>query len=389
MRKNFLTVVAVGLLAFLLLFTAACGNKSSESDTIKIGANLELSGNVATLGQSGLNGIMLAVEEINNAGGVLGKKIEIVKYDNKSDNTEAASVATRLITQDKVVAIIGSMTSGNTLSYVNIAETNKVPVISPSATNPDVTVDPKTGKVREYIFRTCFIDPFQGTAMAKFVLNDLKIKKVAVLKDNTAPYSVGLAKFFIEAFKAGGGEILADENYTTQDQDFRSVLTKIKGLNPEFIYVPGYYEQVGQIVKQARELGINVPMGGGDGWDSPKLVEIAGAAALNNTFITNHYSSLMPDPKVQDFVKKYKEKYGSEPDAMAAVGYDTVLVLVDAIKRAGEATPEKIKEALKTTKDVEGVTAKISLDENHNAVKGLVILEYKDGKQTYKAYVNP
>ncbi|GAV24064.1 ABC transporter substrate-binding protein [Carboxydothermus pertinax] len=392
-RKGFTTLLLVSLLAFLLVFTSACGTKSTEEkksgDVIKIGVNLELSGNVASFGQSALNGFTLALDEINAAGGINGKKLEIIKYDNKSDNTEAASVATRLITQDKVPIIFGAVTSGNTMAFINIAETNKVPVLTATATNPDVTVDPKTGKVREYVFRTCFIDPFQGTAMAKFATEELKVKRAAILKDNTSPYSVGLAKFFTEGFKAGGGEVVADENFTVNDQDFRSVLTKIKSLNPDFIYVPAYYEQVGQIVKQAREMGINVAFGGSDGWDSPKLIEIAGKDALKNCYITNHYSPDRDNPKVKEFVKKYKEKYGNVPDALAALGYDTGYVLAAALKNAKEITPEAIKDALKNVKDVEGVTGKISIDEQHNAKKGLVILEFVDGKQTYKKFIEP
>lgn len=392
-KKGFTTLLLVSLLAFLLVFTSACSTKSTEEkkseDVIKIGVNLELSGNVASFGQSALNGFTLALEEINAAGGINGKKLDIVKYDNKSDNTEAASVATRLITQDKVPVIFGAVTSGNTMAFINIAETNKVPVLTATATNPDVTVDPKTGKVREYVFRTCFIDPFQGTAMAKFATEELKVKRAAILKDNTSPYSVGLAKFFAKGFTAGGGEIVAEENFTVNDQDFRSILTKIKNLNPDFIYVPAYYEQVGQIVKQAREMGINVAFGGSDGWDSPKLIQIAGKDNLKNCYITNHYSPDRDDPKVKEFVTKYKDKFGNVPDALAALGYDTGYVLAAALKNAKEITPEAIKDALKNVKDVEGVTGKISIDEQHNAKKGLVILEFIDGKQTYKKFIEP
>ena len=392
-KKGFTTLLLVSLLAFLLVFTSACGTKSTEEkkseDVIKIGVNLELSGNVASFGQSALNGFTLALEEINAAGGINGKNLDIVKYDNKSDNTEPASVATRLITQDKVPVIFGAVTSGNTMAFINIAETNKVPVLTATATNPDVTVDPKTGKVREYVFRTCFIDPFQGTAMAKFATEELKVKRAAILKDNTSPYSVGLAKFFAKGFTAGGGEIVAEENFTVNDQDFRSILTKIKNLNPDFIYVPAYYEQVGQIVKQAREMGINVAFGGSDGWDSPKLIQIAGKDNLKNCYITNHYSPDRDDPKVKEFVTKYKDKFGNVPDALAALGYDTGYVLAAALKNAKEITPEAIKDALKNVKDVEGVTGKISIDEQHNAKKGLVILEFIDGKQTYKKFIEP
>ncbi|ASS98325.1 ABC transporter substrate-binding protein [Geobacillus thermocatenulatus] len=355
-------------------------------DVIKIGANLELSGGVASYGQSIAEGLDLALEEINKEG-INGKKLELVKVDNKSEAAEATNGAIKLISQDKVVAIIGSATSTNTLAQVQIANDNKVPIITPSGTSETVTV--KDGKVNEFVFRTCFIDPFQGTVAAKFALNDLKVKKAAVLIDSASDYSKGLAASFKETFTAGGGQIVAEEAYVAKDTDFRATLTRIKSKNPEFIFLPGYYEEVGLIVKQARELGLNVPIMGGDGWDSPKLVEIAGKDALNNTYITNHYSSGDPDPKIQEFVKAFKAKYNKAPDAFNALGYDTAYFLVDAIKRAGSADPVKIKDSLAQTKDLQLVTGTFTVDQNHNPVKSAIILEYKDGQQQFKTKVNP
>ncbi|WP_456307660.1 ABC transporter substrate-binding protein [Geobacillus vulcani] len=362
------------------------GGGGGGGDVIKIGANLELSGGVASYGQSIAEGLDLALEEINKEG-INGKKLELVKVDNKSEAAEATNGAIKLISQDKVVAIIGSATSTNTLAQVQVANDNKVPLITPTGTNPTITN--KDGKVNEFVFRTCFIDPFQGTVAAKFALNELKVKNAAVLIDSSSDYSKGLAASFKDAFTQGGGKIVAEEAYVAKDTDFRATLTRIKSKNPEFIFLPGYYEEVGLIVKQARELGLNVPIMGGDGWDSPKLVEIAGKDALNNTYITNHYSSGDPDPKIQEFVKAFKAKYNKAPDAFNALGYDTAYFLADAIKRAGSADPVKIKDALAQTKDLQLVSGTLTLNENHDPVKSAAILEYKDGQQQFKTKVNP
>ena len=389
-----------GLLTALVMLVAlvtGCGGsgdggteqKAADAKEIIIGGNLELSGAVATFGTAMKNGAELYFDEVNAAGGVLGKQIKFVVMDNKSDATEAANVATRLITQDKAVAIMGAATSGNTMGYMQVATDNKVPIITPSGTALDVTVDPNTKKVRDYVFRTCFIDPFQGIVMANFATNDLKAKTAVLYIDNQSPYAKGLAQFFEESFTKQGGKILAKEAFVPEDQDFKATLTKIKGLNPDVIYVPAYYEPVGKIVKQGREIGITAPFLGGDGWDSPKLPEIAGAAALNNTFFTNHYSSQQDDPTIKSFVEKYQAKYGQVPDTFAALGYDTAVLLVDAVKNSQDGSPEKIKDALANAKDVQAVTGKLSFDKDHNPIKGAVILEMKDGKQLYKTYVNP
>jgi branched-chain amino acid transport system substrate-binding protein len=379
---------------------AGCGGGSKESSggggggsddkggTIKIGANLELSGQVASYGSSIAQGLELAIEEINKEG-IDGKKIELVKVDNKSEASEATNGALKLISQDKVAAIVGAATSGNTKAQIQIAQDNKVPLITPTGTAEDVTVS--DGKVNEYIFRTCFIDPFQGEVAANFATNELNVKSAAIYIDNASDYSKGLAKTFKEVFEKNGGKIVAEEAYVAKDTDFRSTLTRIKSAKPDFVYIPGYYEEVGLIVKQARELGIDVPLMGADGWDSPKLVEIAGGDALNNTYITNHYSSgNTEDPKVQEFVKAFEAKHsGKTPDAFHALGYDTGYFLADAIKRAGSADPEKIKEELAKTKDLSLVSGNFTVDENHNPVKSATILEFKDGKQEFKTIVNP
>ncbi|MDQ1000096.1 branched-chain amino acid transport system substrate-binding protein [Neobacillus niacini] len=370
---------------------AGCNSSSTsgekDGETIKIGANLELSGGVASYGQSIEEGLKLAIEEINKDG-IDGKKLELVTFDNKSDAAEATNGAIKLISQDKVAAIIGAATSTNTLAQVEIAQKNKTPLITPTGTNSTITF--KDGVLNDFVFRTCFIDPFQGTVAANFASKDLKVKNAAIIIDSSSDYSKGLAASFQKSFESSGGKIVAEEAYVAKDTDFNAILTNIKAKNPDFIFLPGFYEEVGLIIKQARSLGIDVPVMGGDGWDSPTLVDIAGAGALNNTFITNHYSSGDSDPKVQDFVKAFQGKYdGKSPDAFAALGYDTAYFLADAIKRAGGGDPEKIRKALEETDGLQVVSGNLKVNENHDQVKAAVILEYKEGKQEFNTKVNP
>lgn len=364
------------------------GTSSDGGDEIKIGVNLELSGPVASYGSSQNDGLNLAVDEINAAGGIDGKQIKLVTVDNKSDAAESTNAAIKLTSQDKVTAIIGPATSGNSVAQVQIANDSKTPMITPSGTSPSVTVA-DDGSVNEFAFRTSFIDPFQGTVAANFAANELKVKTAAVYADNGSDYAKGLAASFIKDFEAAGGTILKEESYVGKDTDFRSTLTRIKGANPEFIFIPGYYEEVGLIVKQARELGITVPLMGADGWDSPTIVELAGADALNNTYIINHYSAEDPDGVAKAFADKYNEKYGVAPNSFNALAYDTVYLLKDAIERAGSTDGTKIKDALKATENLELVTGLYSVDENHHPVKSATILEFVDGKQVFNTKVNP
>ncbi|MFE0507510.1 ABC transporter substrate-binding protein [Peribacillus butanolivorans] len=379
--------LAAGVLAGCSGGSGSSEKSSGEGETIKIGVNLELSGGVASYGQSIAEGLELATEEINKEG-IDGKKIKLIKVDNKSEASEATSGAIKLTSQDKVTAIVGAATSTNTIAQVQIAQDNKVPVISPSGTSPEITY--KDDKLNDYIFRTSFIDPFQGTVAANFATSEVKAKSAAIYIDSASDYSKGLAKAFKEQFIANGGKIVREEAYIAKDTDFRSTLTRLKSAKPDFIFLPGYYEEAGLIVKQARETGLDVPFMGGDGWDSPKLIEIAGAKALNNTFITNHYSSGDPDEKIQNFVSAFKAKYKDKsPDAFNALGYDTGYYLADAIKRAGSTDSEKIKDALEKTKDLELVTGTFTLDEKHNPIKSATILEFKDGKQVFNTKINP
>ncbi|WP_346216524.1 ABC transporter substrate-binding protein [Caldifermentibacillus hisashii] len=365
------------------------GGGDAKGDTIKIGANLELSGEVASYGQSISEGMELAIEEINDSGGVDGKKIKVVKVDNKSDNAEAASAATRLTSQENVLAIIGAATSGNTIAQAQIANDTKTILLSPSGTAPNVTEN-EDGSINEYVFRTSYIDPFQGTVAANFAAKELGVKTAAIYSDSASDYAKGLAAAFKETFQKAGGKIVAEESYVAGDTDFRSTLTRIKSANPEFVFIPGYYEEVGLIVKQARESGVTVPLMGADGWDSPTLVDLAGKDALNNTFITNHYSAQDPDTKIQEFVTKFKEKYKDKsPDAFNALGYDSVYLLVDAINRAGSLDREAVKDALAETKDISLVTGVVTIDKKHNPIKSATILEYVDGEQKFKVKVDP
>jgi branched-chain amino acid transport system substrate-binding protein len=386
--ENKSKLVAVMMLIVMLIgVLTGCGG--ADSNKIKIGLLNEMTGGNATLGTSSANGAKLAFKEANANGGVLGKQIEAVVADNKSEPAEAANAMTKLISQDRVVAVTGTFSSSNAIAAASVAEAAKVPYLASGATNPKVTVDEKTGKVNDYVFRVCFIDPFQGTVAANFAVDSLKLKKAVMLIDNSSDYSKGLGDFFRKAYIAKDGEILGEEAYLQKDQDFKTILTKIKGLNAEVIYVPGYYEEVGKIAKQARELGIEAVIIGGDGWDSPKLAEIAGSAALNNTYFTNHYSVESNDPKAKSFVDAYTKEYGQKPDALAVLGYDAARVLIDAITRANSIDPNKIREALADTKNFDAISGETTLNETHDAVKNAVVIEMKDGKQTFKTSVKP
>ncbi|MHC1761943.1 MAG: ABC transporter substrate-binding protein [Negativicutes bacterium] len=390
MKKHFVLAVVV-LMSLLLVAGCGGGEKAkpaATSNEIKIGANFELTGGVANFGKQTLNGIQMAVKEVNAAGGVLGgKKIVVVVADNKSEPAEATNAITKLITQDKVVAVLGPVTSTNVLATVQVAQDNKIPVLTATGTNEKITVD--NGKVRPFAFRACFIDPFQGRVMANYASKTVKAKTAVIYVDSSSDYSKGLSQSFEATFAQNGGKILGKEAFLAKDQDFKATLTKIKAMNAEVIFIPAYYEEVGKIVKQARELGITIPMLGTDGWDDPKVVEIAGAAALNNTFFSNHYSSQDKDPNVVKFVEAYKKEYNQEPSALAALGYDSGLMIIDAIKRAGAADPVKIKEALEQTKNLQVSTGILTIDSNHNPVKSAVVIEMKDGKQSFKEKVNP
>ena len=388
MKKVSRVLSALICASLLTAGLTGCGGEKN-ADTIKVGGNLELTGGSATFGISSKNAIELAFKEINDKGGVNGKKLELVAADNKSEAAEAANAMQKLISQDGVVAVIGPNLSSSVIAASAINNGSKVLDITPMGTNPNITVDPATGKTKEFNYRTCFIDPFQGTVMAAFAKNDLGAGKAAILIDNSSDYAKGLSQFFKENFEKDGGTITTEESYLQKDTDFKATLTKIKATNPDFLYVPGYYQEVGLIVKQARELGMNMPIAGGDGWDSAKLPEIAGAAALNNTYFSSLYSPDDASDINKNFVAAYEKAYGAKPDVFAALSYDSALLIVEAIKNAGSTEPAKINEAMAKINGFNGVSGSVTFDAQHNPVKSAVILEYVDGKQSLKTKINP
>jgi branched-chain amino acid transport system substrate-binding protein len=358
------------------------GTPGVFGDTILLGEVGSLTGSEATFGISTRNAIELAINEVNAAGGVKGKKIDIRVYDNQSKPEEAANAANRLINQDNVLLILGEVASTNSIAMATKAQPAKVPMISNASTNPKVT------QIGDYIFRVCFIDPFQGYVMAKFAHDNLKINKVAVLRDLGSDYSQGLADVFERKFTEMGGKIVAGETYTKGSTDFRSQLTAIKRAAPDAIYIPGYYNDIGLIARQARELGITAKLMGGDGWDSEKLFELGGSA-VEGSYFSNHYSPDDPNPRVQKFIASYKKAYGSVPDSLAALGYDAAMVAMDAIKRAPSFDRAAIRDAIAQTKNFHGVTGSITLDEKRNATKSAVVLEVEKGKTKYVDTIAP
>jgi branched-chain amino acid transport system substrate-binding protein len=373
-------------LFFSLLGAAALalgGCEKTSTDEIPVGEFASLTGKEATFGQSSHEGTQLAVEEINAAGGVLGKKIKLLTEDNSSKPGESANAVNKLIAKDGVVAILGEVASSRSLEAAPICQSNKIPMISPSSTNPKVT---ETG---DFIFRVCFIDPFQGTVMANFAMKTLKERKVAIFTDVKSDYSKGLAKFFKQAFLKAGGQVVAELDYNGGDKDFKGQLTAIKAENPEGVFVPGYYTDAALICIQAREIGLTVPVYGGDGWESEKLTEI-GKEAVEGTYFSTHYSPDAGGEKAKAFVEAYKKRYGGKtPDAMAALGYDSAMILFDAIKRAGSTDGQKVRDALASTKDFDAVTGKITINPQRDADKAAVILQVKDGKFKYVETIAP
>ena len=362
-------------LAVLSLFAST----ALAQDEIRVGEFASLTGGSASFGQSSHKGTMLAVEEINAAGGVLGKKIKLITEDDQSQAGQPATIARKLISQDKIVALLGEVASSKSLEAAPICQQSKIPMISPASTNPKVT------EVGDYIFRVCFIDPFQGTVMAKFSAAK-GWKRFAVLTDVKQDYSVGLAQFFKEGVAKAGGEIVKDQNYSSGDKDFKAQLTSIKPAKPDAIFVPGYYGEVALIAKQARQLGIKVPLLGGDGWVGESLLPVGGTA-LDGCFFSKHFSEEADAAK--GFVSRFTAKYGAAPDDMAALGYDSAMILANAIKRANGTEPSKLRDAIAGTKDYEGITGKITIDPNRNASKSAVIMTIEGAKFKYLETVAP
>ena len=370
--------------SFLICLAAltSCSGDQGTADEILIGEYGSLTGATATFGISTMNGIEMALDEVNESGGLLGKTVRVIVEDDQGRPEEAQTVVTKLITRNRVVAVLGEVASSRTLAAAPVAQQYGIPMISPSSTNPAVT------EVGDFIFRVCFSDPFQGFVMAKFASQSLQMTDVAVLRDIKNDYSVGLADVFVENFVAMGGTIVADEGYSEGDTDFSAQLTSIRARRPQAIFVPGYYTEVGLIARQAKSLGIEAPLLGGDGWDSPSLIEIGGEA-LEGSYFSNHYSVDDPSPAIQKFVSDYRARYGQTPDALAGLGYDAAQILFDAIRRAGSTDPTAIRDALAATSNFAGVTGVTTLDENRNAVKPAVVLQIDGGKLAYVETINP
>jgi branched-chain amino acid transport system substrate-binding protein len=371
------------LAGLLAAFASLPGASAMAANEIAIGEYGSLTGGTATFGISTDEGVKLALDGINAKGGLIGRPIRLVIEDDQSKPEGAVTAVQKLLTQDRVVAVIGEVASSRSIAAGPLCQRGHVPMLSPSSTNPKVT------QIGDYIFRACFIDPFQGAAMANFAMKDLKLKKFAVLYDVKNDYSVGLREFFENTVKKNGGQIVADESYGEGDIEFKAQLTKIQATNPDAIYAPGYYTEVGLICRQARELGIKQPLMGGDGWDSDKTTEVGGDA-VNGCYFTNHYSPDEKRPEVQAFVAAYKKKYnGKTPDAMAILGYDSMNLLADAITRAGSAKPKAIRDALAATKDFHGASGNITIDKDRNAQKPIVVLKIEGGKFTYVTSIKP
>ncbi|HEY6572431.1 MAG TPA: ABC transporter substrate-binding protein [Candidatus Eisenbacteria bacterium] len=388
---------AAALLGLLLAFAAGCAKQSNE---IPVGVYGSLTGTTATFGISSKQGIELFMDNVNAAGGVAGTKLRILVEDDQSKPEEAATAVQKLIDQDGVVAVLGEVASSRSMAAAPICQQAGVPMISPSSTNPKVT------ELGDYISRVCYIDPFQGMVIAKFARQTLNLTKAAVLRDNKNDYSVGLANYFSEAFHAMGGTVVSDEAYSEGDQDFKAQLTVIKQKRPQFIVVPGYYTEVALIARQARELGIEVPLLGGDGWVSERLLEIA-QDALNGSYFVSHYWEKDPNPAIQKFVADYRARYNSTPDALAALAYDAAGVLVNALETLNKEDPAgfksltgprnekqkaaraKLRDLISATKEYPGVTGRITLDGKRNAVKTATFLGIKNREYEFVAVVEP
>jgi branched-chain amino acid transport system substrate-binding protein len=388
-RRSFATaLLALGLAAS----TPACkkdegsagsgGTGKGAATEIVIGHYASMTGNTAHFGQDTDKAARLAADQLNAGGGVLGKKVKIVTLDTRGDGAEAANAVTRLIDVEKSTAILGEVASSLSLQGGPIAQRRKIPMVSPSSTNPKVT------QIGDYVFRVCYIDPFQGKVMAIFARQTLKLDKVAILKDVKNDYSIGLADAFQKAFVAAGGTIAVEQSYSAGDTDFSAQVTAIKSSGAQAIWVPGYYAEVGAIARTAARLGVKMPLLGGDGWDAPELFTIGGDA-LNGSYFSNHFAPDQATALSQKFVSDFKAKYGQEPTGLGALGYDGVMVIADAIKRAGKIEPAAIRDALAATKDYESVTGKITMDKDRNPEKSVVVLKIDGGKAKYEALVNP
>jgi branched-chain amino acid transport system substrate-binding protein len=379
------------LLFFLGVTVAGCGG--GKDNTVRIGVIAELTGDVPAVGASCKNAAEMAAKEINDAGGLqLGDKkykVELFIEDNAGKADQSASAAQKLITQQKVLAIIGPNASRYAIPASEIAESSKVALISPWSTTPKTTLDSKSGAAKKYVFRACFIDPFQGRVVAKFALDNLKLKKAAVLYDVASEYNKGIAEFFKETYEKNGGRVVAFETYTTSDKDFSAQLTKIKRSRPEVIFLPNYYSEVPLQIQQAKRLGISVPFIGSDSWGSEEMLKLCGSDCEGYYFST-HYAADAATAVTRKFIESYKARYGATPDDVAALTYDSFGLLFQAVRSAGKTDRQAIRDALAKIPKYEGVTGLMQFQEGSgDPIKSAVILKIKDGKFVWFANANP
>jgi branched-chain amino acid transport system substrate-binding protein len=353
-----------------------------ESAGLVLGHYASLTGNTAHFGQDTDKAVRLAVDEVNAAGGVLGKPVKVTTLDDRGDSAEAANAVTRLLDVEHVNALIGEVASSLSLAGGRVAQRRGIPMVSPSSTNPKVT------QVGDFIFRVCFIDPFQGKAMANFGRTTLKLDNVAILRDVKNDYSIGLADAFKASFLAAGGKVVVEQSYSAGDTDFSAQVTAVKATNAQALYVPGYYSEVGAIARTARRLGVKLPLLGGDGWDAPELFTIGGDA-LDGSYFSNHFAPEGATPRGKAFMAAFQKKYGTEPTGLGMLGYDAAAVLFDAVKRAGTTEPKALRDALAKTRDFDGVSGKITIDKDRNAEKSAAILKIAGGKAKFETTVAP
>jgi branched-chain amino acid transport system substrate-binding protein len=402
MTSRTYTVATLRTIASVLLVVLGCSKPAN--DVLIVGEYGSLTGNDATFGQSTKEGIEVAWDELKaeKANQIGGFTVDVRAEDDQGRAEEAATVVQKLVNQDRAIAVLGEVASSRSLAAAPICQAAGVPMITPSSTNPRVT------QVGDFVFRMCFLDDFQGRAMARFTAENLGIKSVAVLKDVKSDYSVGLAQYFTDNFTALGGTVVVEQSYSAGDQDFRAQLTAIKARSPQAIVIPGYYTEAGLIGRQARELGITVPLIGGDGWESEQLLQIGGDA-LNGCYYTNHWALDAPDPRLQEFLKKYRARYGKDPDAIGGLAYDAARVLFQTLEQLAAEDPQtfqglssrkantperqaatkKLRDLIAATRNFPGVSGTITLDENRNASKPAVVIEVKDGKKVYNTSIQP
>lgn len=378
-------IVRLLLAGTLIVMACSPGREAQTADTtgdIPVGVYAALTGGEAAFGTATVNGVKIAADEINAAGGVLGRRIRLVIEDDQGRAEEAASVVTKLIAASNVEALIGENSSSQSLAAAPIAQTSGVPMVSPSSTNPKVT------EKGEYIFRVCFTDPLQGKALAAFVRNELKLDTAAILIDKKTDYSVGLGGVFRKEFEGAGGKIVAEQSYSGGDTEFRPQLTTIRAASPQALFIPGFYTEVGQIAIQARDLGLTIPLVGGDGWDSATVIEIGGKA-IEGSYFSDHYFVGDTRPVVQKFVAEYRKRHGKNPEANAALGYDALYIWANAAKRANALDRKAVRDQIAATKDYEGVAGTITMGPDRNPIKPVAMIKIENGQMNFAGWVKP